>query len=91
MKTDYDKIILNLKKSIFLFGESFKNQNIKNKIKNIILEIEDIKKKEVKIKKQKNNLNLTLNNSKDPKKSIELIDNMIEEEKNEQNSFDEYR
>jgi hypothetical protein len=83
MKIDYDKIISNLKTSIILFGENFKNQNIKNKIRNIIIELEDIKKKEKKINKQKqNNLNINFN-SKDPKKSLELIDKLVEEEKNE--------
>ena len=91
MKVNYDKIILNLKNSILLFGDNFKHQNIKNKIRNIIFELEEINKKQNKIKKeQKNNSNINFN-SKDPKKSLELIDKLLEEEKNEQNSSNEYR
>lgn len=82
MKTNYDKIINHLKICLFELGDNFKGTVIKNKIKNLISEIEDIKNKQKKLKKEKQS---TINNiiSKNPKKSIEIIDKMIEEEINE--------
>lgn len=83
MKINYEKIIVNLKNSLILLGDNFKNQNIKIKIKNLIYEIEDIIKKEQKQKnkfEEKISINFISNN---PKKSIELIDDLIEREKNE--------
>ena len=82
MKTNYDKIKNYLKICLFELGDNFKNSNIKNKIKILIMDIEDVKNKQNKLKKQKES---TINNiiSKNPQKSIEIIDKMIQEEANE--------
>lgn len=84
MKINYEKIIVNLKNSLNLLGDNFKNQNIKIKIKNIIYDIEDIIKKQERKQKNKFEEKISINfNSNDPKKTLEILDDLIEREKNE--------
>jgi NADH/NAD ratio-sensing transcriptional regulator Rex len=78
MKINYEKILINLKTSLFLLGDNFKNNDIKYKLKSLILEIDKIKEKEKKIKKT-NKINTTVI-SVNPKRSIEVIDELIKKE-----------
>jgi hypothetical protein len=78
MKSNYEKIILNLKNCLFLLGDNFKNIDLKFKIKRIILDIEKINKKQEKNNK-KNKININFN-SNNPKKSVEIIDELIKKE-----------
>lgn len=80
MKTDYDKIITHLKIAILQMGEDRKSLNIRSKLRAIIGEVEQLK---IEFKKQK--INRRIKNdfnfiSKNPKKSISIIEDLIEKE-----------
>lgn len=80
MKIDYEKVLIHLKIALLELRDNRKNDNIKNKIKLLINEINQIKIKEKKNKiKIKNNFNFI---SKQPEKSIQVIENLIEKELN---------
>lgn len=83
MKINFDKIILYLKIAASELKDERKHENLKNKIKIIINEVEKIKiqnKKDKKDKKNKDNFNFI---SKNPEKSIGIIEDLIyQEEKN---------
>lgn len=87
MKINYEKILINLKTSLFLLGDNFKNNDLKYKLKNLIFDIEKIKEKEKKSKKI-NKIN-TIVNSVNPKKSIELIDELIKKEREDEKKLND--
>jgi hypothetical protein len=89
MKINYEKILTNLKTSLFLLGDNFKNGEIKSRIRKLIVDLESISLKEKKIKKI-NKIN-TISNSVNPKKSIQIIDELIKKEKENEEKFNDYK
>ena len=84
MTPNYEKIIYYLNLAHTNCGDSFKTEDIKHSIKLLISNIDrlDVKNKN-KIKKQQQEVNKPGNKYKYPVKSIEVIDEMIEQEKRE--------
>jgi len=80
MKIDYDKAITHLKIALIQIGEDRKSENIKNKIRLLINEIfqKKLEHKKQKInKKIKNNVDFK---SKNPTKSLDMIEDLINKE-----------
>lgn len=80
MKIDYDRIITHLKIALIQLNESRKSETIRNKLKVLINEVEKLKiefKKQKLNKKIKNDFNFI---SKNPKQSISVIENLINQE-----------